>query len=1079
MNVKNVFKNGKRVSFVIMLLLGILMCNVTYAQSATSVSGIVKDETGMPIPGANVVEKGTKNSASTDFDGKYNIRVSNSKSELVFSYIGYEDLTQQVGQKKTVDVSLKSATSKLDEVVIIGYGTSKKSDLTGSVVSIGGGDLKKQAIPNVAETLTGRVAGVSVTSSEGSPDADIKIRIRGGGSLTQDASPLYIVDGFPIARLSDVSPSDIDTMTILKDASSTAIYGSRGANGVILITTKKGKNGKVSVSYNMSYGVKKLVKTLDVLSAGDYTKWQYEYSLLSNKPETFTKYFGNYQDLDQYENLPSNNWQKQVFGRLGETQTRDLGIRGGSDMLSFNFNYAHYDETAIMRESDFKRDNLSLSLKSKAGEKVDLSFTVRYANTTVNGGGSTISGENTRDSRLKNTLLYTPIALSGLKTEDIDEANSSNLVNPLTIISDTDRTQNRVNYNLLGGFGWKVLDDLKFNSDFGLNNYTTSDNRFYGSTTYYVRNNVESQFQNMPALGMVTKNEQTFRNANTLNYDFKKILGDSHRLKVLLGQEMINSSVNANTIMIQGFPTFVNFDKAVDYTTLGTPLSVNNYNFADDKLLSFFGRVNYDLNDRYLFTASYRADGSSKFLGDNRWGYFPSIAGAWKISEESFLENATWINALKLRLSYGQAGNNNIPSGQTTKYFNSSNSVYINGVSNFLASPDTMTNPNLKWETTISQNLGLDFDFFKGRISGSVEAYKNITKDLLILFPVTGVGYTNQYRNLGETQNKGIEASLNLSAIQKEKYGLDFSFNIGINQNRVNSIGSLNELIANSSWTSDITQDFTTVVGQPIGLMYGYVNDGRYEVSDFDYSTGKAVLKPYLLPDESVNPDGVVNGSGILGTVNPGTMKLKDLNGDGVITVADRKVIGNANPKHTGGFTINGNAHGFDLTASFNWSYGNDVYNANKIYTTTQTGNSQYTNMSSIMAEGNRWNNIDSATGLLVTDPTALQAMNENTTMWSPFMRTNLLTDWAIEDGSFLRLNTLSLGYTLPRETVSKIGLATLRLYATANNVFVITNYSGLDPEVSTRTSSPLTPSVDYSPYPRSRQFVMGMNVSF
>jgi TonB-linked SusC/RagA family outer membrane protein len=1076
---KCLFKKTTKSFFVILLLLGSFMTNEMRAQSGKTVSGVVIDETGMPVPGANVVEKGTKNSASTDFEGKYNIRVSGSKSELVFSYIGYEATTQLVGQKTTLNVSLKNSSSKLDEVVIIGYGTSKKSDLTGSVATIGGGDLKKQSIPNVAETLTGRVAGVRVTSSEGSPDADINIRIRGGGSLTQDASPLYIVDGFPIARLSDVSPSDIDTMTILKDASSTAIYGSRGANGVILITTKKGKNSKVSVTYNMSYGVKELAKTLDVLSAGDYVKWQYEYSMLTSKQDSFTKVFGNYQDLDQYQNLKSNNWQKQVFGRLGETQMRDLGIRGGSDKLSYNFNYAHYDETAIMKDSDFKRDNLSLSLKSKAGEKVDLSFTMRYANTTVNGGGSTISGENTRDSRLKNTLLYAPIPLSGFGEEDLDEANSNNLVNPLTIISDTDRMQNRLNYNLLGGLGWKVLDDLKFNSDFGLNNYSTTDNRFFGSTTYFVRNNVQVDYQKMPALGMEVRKEKTFRNANTLNYDFKKILGDSHRLKVLLGEEMINTSLNINTTMIQGFPTFVDFNKALDFTTLGTPLSVNNYNFADDKLLSFFGRVNYDLNNRYLFTASYRADGSSKFLGDNRWGYFPSAAVAWKISEESFLKSAKWINSLKLRLSYGQAGNNNIPSGQTTKYFNSSNSVFVNGVSNYLASPETMTNSNLKWETTISQNLGLDFDFFKGRVSGSLEAYKNITKDLLILFPVTGVGYTNQYRNLGETQNKGIEASLNLVAIQKENYGLDFSFNIGINQNRVNSIGSLNELISNSSWTSDITQDFTTRVGQPIGLMYGYVNDGRYEVSDFDYTSGKAVLKPYFLADKSVNPDGVVNGSTIMGTINPGTMKLKDLNGDGIITVDDRKIIGNANPKHTGGFTINGNAYGFDLAASFNWSYGNDVYNANKVYTTTQTANSQYTNMSSIMAEGNRWNNIDPATGSLVTDPTALQALNANTTMWSPYMRSNLLTDWAVEDGSFLRLNTLSLGYTLPDDMVSHIGLSKLRLYATANNVFLITNYSGLDPEVSTRRASPLTPSVDYSPYPRSRQIVMGLNLNF
>lgn len=1070
MNVKNVFKIGKKISFVIMLLLGLSMSNLSYAQKGSVISGVVKDDTGFPLPGVNIIEKGTKNSTSTDLDGKYIIKIKDANSQLVFSYLGFETVTQVVGNKTTFNLEMKSENSKLNEVVIVGYGTTKKSDLTGSVATIGGADLKKQSIPNVGEALTGRIAGVKVTTTEGSPDADVNIRIRGGGSLTQDASPLYIVDGFPIARISDVSPSDIDTMTVLKDASSTAIYGSRGANGVILITTKKGKSGKVTVAYNMSYGVKELAKTLDVLPVGDYAKWQYEYAMLTSKMDNFTKNFGNYQDLDQYQNLKSNDWQQQVFGRLGETAMRDLGIRGGSDVLSYNFNYAHYDETAIMRDSDYKRDNLSLSLKSKAGEKVDLTMTVRYANTVVNGGGSTISGENTRDSRLKNTLLYTPMPLNGLTTDDTDEATSSNLVNPLTIISDTDRLQNRVNYNLLGGFGWKLLDDLKFNSDFGLNDYATSDFRFYGSSTYFVKNNVEVEYQGMPAMGIQLTKEKTFRNANTLNYDFKKLLGNAHKLKLLLGQEMINTTRNVSSTMIQGFPSFFDFEAAKNLSTQGTPLSVDNYNFADDKLLSFFGRVNYDINNRYLFTASYRADGSSKFLGDNRWGYFPSAAVAWKINEENFLKNVDWINALKLRLSYGQAGNNNIPTGQTTKYFNSNQTVYINGVDSYLAASNTLSNDKLKWETTVTQNVGFDFDFFRGRISGSLDAYKNVTKDLLLRFPVIGIGYIDQYRNVGETQNKGVEASLNVVAVQKENYGLDFSFNIGINRGRINSLGSLDNLDSgsNSGWTSDITQDFTTRVGEPIGLMYGYVSDGRYEVSDFDYSGTTRVLAP-----------GVANGNAILGTVNPGTMKLKDINGDGIITAADRTIIGNANPKYTGGFTLNGNAYGFDLSASFNFSYGNDVYNANKIYTTTHTANSQYTNLSTIMADGVRWNNIDQATGALVTDPVQLAALNENTTMWSPLMRSNLLTDWAIEDGSFLRLNTLSLGYTLPDDLVSKIGLSKLRLYGTANNVFVITNYSGLDPEVSTRRSTPLTPSVDYSPYPRSRQFVMGLNLNF
>ncbi|WP_339920523.1 TonB-dependent receptor [uncultured Flavobacterium sp.] len=1050
-------------------MLSLFVSNEMCAQNGMTIGGIVKDATNMPIPGVNIIEKGTKNGTVTDFDGKFSLRVSGSNSVLVFSYLGYETFSKTVGQAKSLNVVLKDSNSKLNEVVVIGYGTSRKSDLTGSVVSIAGEDLKKLSIASVAEALTGRLAGVQVTSSEGSPDSEIKIRIRGGGSLTQDSSPLIIVDGFPVNSMSDISPSDIANITVLKDASSTAIYGSRGANGVIIVTTKTGKDGKMTVSFNSFFGFKKIANTIDVLQPDDFVKWQYEYALLKNDLSSYEKYFGKWQDYDQYAGMKANNWQKQIYGRLGEARSRDLGIRGGTDKLSYNFNYARYDEKAIMVGSDFTRNNLSFSLKNKASDKIDLSFTMRYSDTEVNGGGTNEQNEvSSADARLRHSVGYSPIPLPGLTTDNTDEALSSYLVNPFVSVADNDRKQTRKNYNLLGSFSWEILKNLKLKSDVGLDNYNYKDYRFYGRSTYYVSNIPAAENQGSPAIIISNRDNLRFRNANTLNYDFKNLIGDNHGLKVLIGQEMIKYKSNEIESTIHGFPKFFDFNDSRNLSSQGTPQAVDNNYSPDDKLLSFFGRVNYDIKNRYLFTATYRADGSSKFLGDNRWGYFPAAAVAWKLSEEDFLKNVSWLNALKVRLSYGQAGNNNIPTGQTVQSFQSSSSAWINGVSNYWSASKTLANPDLKWETTVTQNVGLDYELFKGRVSGSVEMYKNVTKDLLVRFPVPGTGYDSQYRNMGETQNTGVEASLNLVAIDKADYGLNFSFNIGFNKNRINSLGLLEDFGQNTNWASSaIGNDYVVNVGQPIGLMYGYKSDGRYEVSDFDYAAGKYTLKT-----------DVANSSNIIGTLRPGSMKLKDVNGDGTVDASDLSIIGNANPKHTGGFVINGNAHGFDLSAAFNWSVGNDVYNANKIEFTTSNTNGQYRNLSSEMADGNRWTNLNAA-GQLVTEPGELAALNTNTTMWSPYMKNFVFSDWAVEDGSFLRLNSLSLGYTLPESLISKLGISKFRFYATANNVFILTNYSGLDPEVSTRRNTPLTPGVDYSPFPRSRQVVFGLNLNF
>ena len=1075
MIVEQVFKKGKKISFIILLLLSLFnTIEVKSQNSTTTAVGVVSDEGGLPIPGVNIVEKGTKNSSTSDIDGKFSLRVSSAKSELIFSFIGFETLKQAVGLKKSLNVVLKSAASKLDEVVVVGYGTSRKSDLTGSISTISGADLRKVPIANVAETLTGRIAGVQVTSSEGSPDSEVKIRIRGGGSLTQDSSPLIIIDGFPVNSMNDVSPSDVENITVLKDASSTAIYGSRGANGVIIITTKSGsKNGKMSVSYNVFYGAKTIANYIDVLNPEDYAKWQYEYSMLNSSPRgqttTYDRYFDPYQS---YSGTKGTNWQKEIYGRQGKVTSHDIGLRGGSEKINYNFNYALYDESAIMLGSDFRRNNLSLNLKSKASDKVDLSFTLRYSNTEIGGAGANEQKEvSSTDSRLKHVVGYSPIDLPGLTTDDTDDAVASYLVNPYVSVTDNDRTQIRNNYNMLGSFSWKIIDNLVFKSDFGLDIYDNLDYRYYGRSTYYINNIPAATNQGKPALVFSDEKNKRFRNANTLNYDFKEILGKKHKLKFLLGEESINYQSNALTNTIHGYAKSFTFEQTMNLTTQGIPQSVDNNYSPDDKLLSLFGRANYDFNNRFLLTASFRADGSSKFLGDNQWGYFPSAAVAWKISEESFLKKVSWINSMKFRFSYGEAGNNNIPTGQTIQTFQSTATTWINNAPSFWAASKIMANPDLKWETTITQDLGIDFSILKNRLSGTIDIYKNVTSDLLTRFPVAGTGYDVQYRNMGETQNTGIETSLNWIAIEKDDYNLNFNFNIGFNDNRINTLGVMSNFGQSSGWAStSIGPDYAVNVGQPLGIMIGYRNDGRYEVSDFNYVAGVYTLKP-----------GVATNATIVGTPVPGSMKLKDLNGDGIVNVNDITVIGNANPKNTGGMVVNANIHNFDFLAAFNWSYGNDVYNANKIEftTTANTPNGQYRNLSTDMADGKRWTNLDPNTGLLVTDPTALTALNATTTMWSPKMDRFVFSDWAVEDASFLRLNTFTIGYTAPDKVVSKLGITKLRIYQTMTNVFTATKYSGPDPEVSTRRNTPLTPGVDYSAYPRSRQIVFGLNLSF
>jgi len=1041
------------------------------------ITGVVKDsKTGEPIPAANIVVEGSMVGTSTDADGKFSLNVNSPQSVLIVSYVGYKSLRIPLNGRTQIDVFLEEESKELEEIVVIGYQTVKRRDVTGSVVSVSGDKIKEIPINSAVEAMTGKLAGVQIVTTEGSPDAEVKIRVRGGGSITRDNSPLYIVDGFPVNNISDIPPTEIQSIDVLKDASATAIYGSRGANGVVIITTKSAKEGKISVNYNGYYGQKYVPRFLSVLSPYEFALWQYEQATLQNAISTqYEKYFGNYEDIDLYKYMKGTNWQDVVFGNTGTTSNHSLTINGGSEQISFNASYSRVDDKAIMLGSKFNRDNLNLKLSAKPTKLFKLNFSLRYSNTEIYGSGAndvTGTEKSTADSRLKHSVIYTPISLKNWEAPDDEEESFGSLYPPTTSIKDNDRQRSRKIFNFNSDASVNITKWLTFRTELGFNYSRSNDNRFFGLSTYYVTGG-DASIKNKPAVQLTNIDDNSFRNANILTLN-KTILND-HNIVLLLGEETsVNKKVTL-TSWIDGLPEFFTSEKAWAFTTQGVANNVNNYYFPEDKMISFFGRFNYDYKGKYLLTTTFRADGSSKFAPGNRWGYFPSFAFAWRISEESFMGNITWLNNLKLRLSYGTAGNNNIPSMAYMQTYSSYSTTYLPSslATSYWAASSIMVNEKLKWETAITRNVALDFGMFKNRINGTIEVYQNDTKDLLIDFPVTGSGYNTQLRNIGRTSNKGIELTLNSNVVNQKDLKVDFSFNISANNNKVEDLGGVPQIIANSGWTSDAqaSNDYIVLEGEPVGLMYGYVTEGFYSVDEFDWVGDKWVLKNPS--SESPDNSGFVGGN----FWGPGALKLKDLNKDGKITESDRTIIGNANPDFFGGFGLNIAYKNIDLSANFTYSYGNDVYNANKIEFTT-CNKYAYRNMLDIMSSDKRWVNIDVNTGQRITDPETLREINKNATIWSPGIGRYIFHSWAVEDGSFLRLQNLTIGYTLSQNIIKKLYLKNLRVYFSGYNLFLLTKYSGYDPEVDTRRKTPLTPGVDYSAYPRSRSFNFGINVT-
>lgn len=1069
----------KKLLFLCLLLNACLLR--AFAQDR-QVSGVITSaDTRQPVEGATVAVKGTKITALTNQQGRFTISVNNDKAVLVITHTGFVPVELEVGKKSSVEASLVAEVKSLDDVVIIGYQTVKRRDLLSSVSSVGARDLKDIPVNSVSEALTGRLAGVQITQSEGSPDASAVIRVRGGGSITQDNSPLYVVDGIQVENaLSVLAPQDIESIDVLKDASATAIYGARGANGVVIITTKGGKAMKTRINYNGLVGVRQLANALDVMHPYDFVMYQYERTRGSlSERDGFQNTYGRWEDLELYKNVPFVDWQDEMFGRNALMQTHNVSVMGGTASTKFNLSVTSNTEEGIMLGSDFDRKLINFRFDHTVNNKLKVGMTVRYNNTTVNGAGTANAGSSATN-RLRHAIKYRPILMGGQDIMDYDpdyaletNANSLSLVNPILL----NKAEYRRNYNstanFSGYFNYEINRFLSFRSTLGYDISNVRQNAFNDTITSIARQN-----SNMPTASINTQARNTLNNSNVLSFTMNKsgtAFSDRNDLDVVLGQELFETVYKTYGIETRYFPVGITPKAALGNMGLGSaptgatqppPTSTE----ATSRVFSFFGRVNYAFDKKYLASFTLRADGSSKFAEGNRWGYFPSGTLAWRISEERFMENLKpTISDLKLRMSYGRAGNNRINDFLYLTQFVANTYYSINDQLITAFRPSELANANLVWETTVSRNLGLDIGLFNDRLQISADAYKNTTSDLLVNVPVpTSSGYTQQIQNVGATSNKGIELQINGTPVANRNFTWRANFNISFNKNNIETLGKYQDFFLFSSGWGGANQpaDYLVKPGQPVGTIWGLFTDGYYTVDDFDYNNGVYTLKA-----------NVANNSGITATApQPGMLKFKDTNGDNVIDDKDRGIIGNTQPKFFGGLNQQFSYRNFDLSIFLNFQVGNDVYNANKLEFT-----SGYTVNSNLLSSMNdRWRTVDE-NGVVVTDPAALAKLNENAKLWAPLRSASsfYVHSWAIEDGSFLRVNNITLGYSLPSKLLKKAKIENFRVYATVNNLAVWTRYTGYDPEVNTRRSTPLTPGVDYSAYPRSRAFICGLNLTF
>ena len=1047
-NYKYIVKiSGKRFMFVLFALL----CTVSSFAQKISIKGVVIDENDQPLIGATVQVKNSNTGAATDFDGNFELKVT-PKSTLIVKYIGYKDQEVKVRGEQTLKIKMVPDYAQLDEVVVVGYGAMKKSDLTGSVSSVSSKAIENFKTSSVVEALGGQIAGVQITQSDGTPGSGFDIKIRGVGTVNGDASPLYIVDGFEVDNIDYLANNDIESIDVLKDASASAIYGARAANGVILVTTKSGKEGKPVISYNGSASYRTISKTLDLLSPYEFVKLQLEinptkyantYFKEGIDPDTGENYI--YQTMDDYLSVPGVDWQDAAF-RPTWSQNHDFSISGGTKSTKYSASFSHFDENGIFTNSGYKKNTGKLRLVQDINKSIKLDATINYSNSVKTGIGT--SGTSGTLSVLSSLLRARPTG--GLDTSDYDLLNEAidpieleegtySVVNPIKQSEAVDNNRESEYWGANMALSVKIIKGLTFRAAGTYNTTNYRNDTFYGAES-------SQAYRSGGAYGSTQMQKDVrWSSSNTLTYDakFKK----KHSLNFVLGHEY---SYRGSELLYGQSKDFPFDNLGNDNLGLGaTPSSVSTSR-SDKKMLSFFARGVYNFKERYLLTATVRADASSVFSEKHKWGYFPSFSAAWRVSEEKFMKEIKPISNLKLRLGWGVVGNDRISNYLSMDLY----TEMKYGIGNKLItslSPKQLANPDLKWEGSSTANVGIDLGLFDNRINITADFFLKNTKDLLMAQDLAYVtGFSSQWQNIGKIQNKGVELNLNTVNFQRKDFSWTTDFNISFIRNTLKSLqGGATVMYSRTGFNTNFTgYDYIAMVGESLGLMYGYEFDGVYQYSDFNSTPNGLVLKPGV-PDMSEHAGR---------TTEPGMVKYKDIDGDGKITTNDRTVIGNGLPDWYGGITNTLRYKGIDFSFLFQFNYGNDVYNATRMFQTQ----SQDERTNQLIEVADRWtpthasNRVPSAKGYVKYE------------LYSRF----------IEDGSFIRLKNVTLGYTLPSKWTRKAFIERLRVYGTAQNLLTFTKYSGYDPEVNMK-SSPLMPGFDWGAYPKSRVFTVGVEVQF
>lgn len=1050
---------------VTLMLLAAFFCSVfgIKAQTGGQITGKVVDAMG-EVPGVSVVVKGTTNGTTTDLEGKYTLGNVKPTDILQFSFIGYKTQEIKVGNQKTINVTMAEDAQALEEVVIVGYQEVRKKDLTGSVSKVNMEDLLKTPSASFDQTLGGRIAGVNVSSGEGMPGSTMTITIRGNNSLTQDNTPLYIIDGFPVedpAVAAAINPNDIASTDVLKDASATAIYGARGANGVIIITTKQGKVGKPQLTYDGSFGVSTVSKKIDMLDAYDYVKLQMEVDPARTEEKYFPLFEGHQYTLEDYRGVPQNNYQDEIF-RTAWQQNHNVRLAGGSEGIRYNASLSYYDQEGILLNTDYERLQARMNTLVKRG-KLTINFNTNFSRSIQSGASPSSSSYSGMNNLFYSVWGYRPVnypgksldsLLNDLMDDDVDASNDYRF-NPIADLKNSYRKYYINNLQLNGYVEYEFIKGLKLKVSGGYtydNRHTDTFNNSktrYGGPTSTDKVNAE----------VVRQQRLTWLNENILTYqtDFKK----KHFLNTMVGVTLQNSDYEFYSFRMKEIPNESLGMAGMSQGTFDKSTSTN----SSWAMLSYLGRINYNYKSKYYATASFRADGSSKFSKKNRYGYFPSGSLAWSFSEEDFMADyKKWFSSGKIRLSWGLTGNNRIGEYDYLALLDMIKSHVTNGLPNTVypfdnnngnvgVAPISLPNEDLKWETTEQWNLGLDLGFFDERIGFTADIYRKTTRDLLLdaTLPYSS-GYLTAMKNIGKVRNDGLELTLNTVNIDNKKFKWTTNINISFNKNQVLELSeNQTALLSSAKFDQNFNSqpNYVAKIGHPMGMIYGYIYDGTYKYDDFDKSGSSYTLKGNVPHYVSEN------------NTQPGMPKYKDLNGDGIIDTNDRTMIGRGLPIHTGGFTNNFEYKGFDLNVFFQWSYGNDVLNANRLF--FESGFQKKRELNQFASYADRW---------------TPENPNSNIPAVTNSSSNLVISSRVVEDASFLRLKAVTLGYTVPKNFLKKFKIDNARLYVAAQNLWTITGYTGYDPEVSVRDGG-LTPGLDFSSYPRALSVSFGINLGF